>query len=163
MLHITFSKYDCIIVHKAYYLFTCTCVSINSFHSHSHSYLSLLSIITPKNCVDFTHCMNVFCIITSLPRVFIFYHVMRFLTLIINLFALSQIVILFNSSFSISTNLVYYLPSRKTLVSSAKRKVKNNVGALEKLFIKRIKKSRLKIDPCGTPYSMDSVLELQSL
>ena len=37
MLHITFSKYDCIIVHKAYYLFTCTCVSINSFHSHSHS------------------------------------------------------------------------------------------------------------------------------
>ena len=36
MLHITFSKYDCIIVHKAYYLFTCTCVSINSFHSHSH-------------------------------------------------------------------------------------------------------------------------------
>ena len=30
-------KYDCIIVHKAYYLFTCTCVSINSFHSHSHS------------------------------------------------------------------------------------------------------------------------------
>ena len=36
LLHITFSKYDCIIVHKAYYLFTCTCVSINSFHSHSH-------------------------------------------------------------------------------------------------------------------------------
>ena len=23
MLHITFSKYDCIIVYKAYYLFTC--------------------------------------------------------------------------------------------------------------------------------------------
>ena len=45
MLHITFSKYDCIIVHKAYYLFTCTCVSINSFHSHSHShiYVSLAS------------------------------------------------------------------------------------------------------------------------
>ena len=39
MLHITFSKYDCIIVHKAYYLFTCTCVSINSFHSHSHSHM----------------------------------------------------------------------------------------------------------------------------
>ena len=39
MLHITFSKYDCIIVHKAYYLFTCTCVSINSFHSHSHSHI----------------------------------------------------------------------------------------------------------------------------
>ena len=38
MLHITFSKYDCIIVHKAYYLFTCTCVAINSFHSHSHSH-----------------------------------------------------------------------------------------------------------------------------
>ena len=38
MLHITFSKYDCI-VHKAYYLFTCTCVSINSFHSHSHSHI----------------------------------------------------------------------------------------------------------------------------
>ena len=38
MLHITFSKYDCIIMHKAYYLFTCTCVSINSFHSHSHSH-----------------------------------------------------------------------------------------------------------------------------
>ena len=37
MLHIIFSKYDCIIVHKAYYLFTCTCVSINSFYSHSHS------------------------------------------------------------------------------------------------------------------------------
>ena len=36
MLHITFSTYDCIIMHKAYYLFTCTCVSINSFHSHSH-------------------------------------------------------------------------------------------------------------------------------
>ena len=35
MLHITFSKYDCIIVHKAYYLFTCTCVSVNSFHSYS--------------------------------------------------------------------------------------------------------------------------------
>ena len=40
MLHITFSKYDCIIVHKAYYLFTCTCVSINSFHSHSHSHIA---------------------------------------------------------------------------------------------------------------------------
>ena len=39
MLHITFSKYDCIIVHKAYYLFTCTCVSINSFNSHSHSHI----------------------------------------------------------------------------------------------------------------------------
>ena len=35
MLHITFSKYDCIIMHKAYYLFTCTWVS-NLFHSHSH-------------------------------------------------------------------------------------------------------------------------------
>ena len=32
MLHISFSKYDCIIVHKAYYLFTCTSVSINSCH-----------------------------------------------------------------------------------------------------------------------------------
>ena len=42
MLHITFSKYDCIIVHKAYYLFTCTCVSINSFHSHSHSHINKL-------------------------------------------------------------------------------------------------------------------------
>ena len=39
MLHITFSKYDYIIVHKAYYLLTCTCVSINSFHSHSHSHV----------------------------------------------------------------------------------------------------------------------------
>ena len=43
MLHITFSKYDCIIVHKAYYLFTCTCVSINSFHSHSHSHIIIYS------------------------------------------------------------------------------------------------------------------------
>ena len=43
MLHITFSKYDCIIVHKAYYSFTCTCVSINSFHSHSHSHSHHLS------------------------------------------------------------------------------------------------------------------------
>ena len=42
MLHITFSKYDCIIVHKAYYVFTCTCVSINSFHSHSHSHSYLI-------------------------------------------------------------------------------------------------------------------------
>ena len=41
MLHITLSKYDCIIVHKAYYLFTCTCVSINLFHSHSHSHVRL--------------------------------------------------------------------------------------------------------------------------
>ena len=39
MLHITFSKYDCIIVHKVYYLFTCTnCVSINLFYSHGHIY-----------------------------------------------------------------------------------------------------------------------------
>ena len=38
MLHVTFSKYDCIIMHKGYYLFTCTCVSINSFYSHSHSH-----------------------------------------------------------------------------------------------------------------------------
>ena len=44
MLHITFSKYDCIIVHKAYYLFTCTCVSINSFHSHSHSHSHILGV-----------------------------------------------------------------------------------------------------------------------
>ena len=43
MLHITFSKYDCIIVHKAYYLLTCTCVSINLFHSHSHSHIEDLS------------------------------------------------------------------------------------------------------------------------
>ena len=47
MLHITFSKYDCIIVHKAYYLFTCTCVSINSFHSHSHSHIC--TFFYPKN------------------------------------------------------------------------------------------------------------------
>ena len=46
MLHITFSKYDCIIVHKAYYLFTCTCVSINSFHSHSHSHISFQRTIS---------------------------------------------------------------------------------------------------------------------
>ena len=52
MLHITFSKYDCIIVHKAYYLFTCTCVSINSFHSHSHSH-----IIFNYNLVRFEVCM----------------------------------------------------------------------------------------------------------
>ena len=36
MLHITFSKYDCIIMYEAYYLFTCTGVSKNSFHSHRH-------------------------------------------------------------------------------------------------------------------------------
>ena len=57
MLHITFSKYDCIIVHKAYYLFTCTCVSINSFHSHSHSHMPPLShrcgnpIVSAVTCV----------------------------------------------------------------------------------------------------------------
>ena len=45
MLHITFSKYDCIIVHKAYHLFTCTCVSINSFHSHSHSHSHIAIIV----------------------------------------------------------------------------------------------------------------------
>ena len=38
MLYITFSKYDCIIMHKAYYSFTCTCVLINYFHSHNHSH-----------------------------------------------------------------------------------------------------------------------------
>ena len=48
MLHITFSKYDCIIVHKAYYLFTCTCVSIYSFHSHSHSH-SLVYLQSPRH------------------------------------------------------------------------------------------------------------------
>ena len=30
------AKYDTIIVHKAYYLFTYTCFSINLFHNHSH-------------------------------------------------------------------------------------------------------------------------------
>ena len=40
MLHITFSKYGRIFVHKAYYLFTCTCVSINLFHIHSQSHIS---------------------------------------------------------------------------------------------------------------------------
>ena len=67
MLHITFSKYDCIIVHKAYYLFTCTCVSINSFHSHSHShshklllipctrkwYINLMAIFRVNPCIVF--------------------------------------------------------------------------------------------------------------
>ena len=48
MLHITFSKYDCIIVHKAYYLFTCTCVSINSFHSHSHSHSHIAEKYRPE-------------------------------------------------------------------------------------------------------------------
>ena len=38
MLHITFSKYDCIIMHKAYYSFTCTCVLTNYFRSHNHSH-----------------------------------------------------------------------------------------------------------------------------
>ena len=132
-----------------------------SFH------LSLLSIITPKNFVDFTHCIDVFCIITSVPRVLIFewwktmYCV--FLTLIINLFALSQIVILFNFSFCIFTNFVYSLPSRKTLLSSAKKMVKNNLDTLEKSFLKKINRSSPKIDPCCTPYSMDCVLELHSL
>ena len=55
MLHITFSKYDCIIVHKAYYLFTCTCVSINSFHSHSHSHITLQSLV---NC-NLKFCQNI--------------------------------------------------------------------------------------------------------
>ena len=41
MLHITFSKHDCIIVHKAYYLLTCTCVSINLFHSECHSHIMM--------------------------------------------------------------------------------------------------------------------------
>ena len=48
MLHITFSKYDCIIVHKAYYLFTCTCVSINSFHSHSHSHSHMEALLADQ-------------------------------------------------------------------------------------------------------------------
>ena len=39
MLHITFLKYDCIIMHKVHYLFACTCVSINSFQSHSHNHM----------------------------------------------------------------------------------------------------------------------------
>ena len=47
------------------------------------------------------------------------------------------------------------MPSRKTLVSSAKRMVKNNLDALEKSFINR---SGPKIDPCGTLYSLDCVL-----
>ena len=54
MLHITFSKYDCIIVHKAYYLFTCTCVSINSFHSHSHIFYQLMTFLTDNKlfCIE---------------------------------------------------------------------------------------------------------------
>ena len=48
MLHITFSKYHCIIVHKPYYLFTCTCVSINSFHSHNHSHMYIKKKIIDK-------------------------------------------------------------------------------------------------------------------
>ena len=50
MLHITFSKYDCIIVHKAYYLFTCTCVSINSCHSHSHIQQSINNDVSNITC-----------------------------------------------------------------------------------------------------------------
>ena len=42
MLHITFSKYDSIIVLKAYYLFTYSCVSINLFDSHRHSHIDCL-------------------------------------------------------------------------------------------------------------------------
>ena len=45
ILDMTFSKYDCIIVHKAYYLFTCICVSINLFHGHSHSHIYLRHIV----------------------------------------------------------------------------------------------------------------------
>ena len=54
MLHITFLKYDSIIVHKAYYLFTCTCVSINSFYSHSHSHIRECNISksTMSNCIE---------------------------------------------------------------------------------------------------------------
>ena len=63
MLHITFSKYDCIIVHKAYYLFTCTCVSINSFHSHSHSHInSLLQYCTHSGIiVSYVWCTPLIC------------------------------------------------------------------------------------------------------
>ena len=56
MLHITFSKYDCIIVHKAYYLFTCTCVSINSFHSHSHSHIWGMATIFNSEEINFISC-----------------------------------------------------------------------------------------------------------
>ena len=64
MLHITFSKYDCIIVHKAYYLFTCTCVSINLFHSHSHTYNDgLLSenVCSSEIFVDVVYCFELMC------------------------------------------------------------------------------------------------------
>ena len=137
---------------------------MSSFH------LSLSSITTPKNCVDFTHCMDVFCIIASVQRVkFLRCEIpcnaflLNSLTLIINLIALSQISILFNASFSISTNYVYSLPYRKTLVASAKRMVKFNLDALEKSSLKRINRSGHKIDPCGSLYSMDCVLELYLL
>ena len=62
MLHITYSKYDCIIVHKAYYLFTCTCVSINSFHSHSHICTGASSnTILDYNLVRFGVCIIKLC------------------------------------------------------------------------------------------------------
>ena len=68
MLHITFSKYDCIIVHKAYYLFTCTCVSINSFHSHGHSHRpqeSILILLVRYHC-NMIVCIHLFSIFLDL-------------------------------------------------------------------------------------------------
>ena len=46
------SKYDCILVHRAYYLFTCTCVSINSFYSHSHSHHTATSTENTQNAIN---------------------------------------------------------------------------------------------------------------
>ena len=49
VLHIAFSKYDCKIMHKAYYLFTC------GRHSHGHGHTSVLCTKNHAPCTSITY------------------------------------------------------------------------------------------------------------
>ena len=65
----------------------------------------------------------------------------------VNLFAFNHLVTFSSSLFNVLINFEYSVPSRKTLVSSAKSIENNNVDQREKSFMNKMKSKGPRIKP----------------
>ena len=92
------------------------------------------------------------------------YHVMSFFYIFtVNLFAFNHLVTFSSSLFNVLINFKYSVPSRKTLVSSAKSIENNNVDEREKSFMNNIKSKGPRIEHRGTPDSTNFTSDVAPL
>ena len=84
-------------------------------------------------------------------------------TLIDNLLALSHSVNLANSQFNVVIIVLIFVPSIRTLVSSANSIENKFSDTLAKSLIYKIYNNGPSMDPCGTPCVIDMVADKVSL